>query len=75
MTGCFNGSGKRTAQHLAHRGEERHGLHADIDPEVHQEIRAVPEHAVCAAHEGCGAEGRTAVPAAVYDGTVVGLNH
>ena len=68
MTGCFNGSGKRTAQHLAHRGEERHGLHADIDPEVHQEIRTVPEHSVCSAHEGRGAEGRAGVPAAVYDG-------
>ena len=33
-----------------------YGLHADLDSEVHQEIRAVPEHPVCAAHEGCGAE-------------------
>lgn len=39
--------------------------------ERHQEVRAVSEHTVCAAHEGCGAEGWFGVSAAVYDGDVV----
>ena len=60
------------AQYLTHRGEEWLGLYADVNPEVHQEVRAVPEHALCAAHKGCGAEGQPAVPAAIYDGTAVG---
>ena len=39
--------------------------------ERHQEVRAVSEHTVCAAHEGCGAAGRAGVSAVVYDGDVV----
>ena len=46
---------------------------ADVNPEVHQEVRAVPEHSVRVAHEGCGAEGRPGVLAAVYDGVAVGI--
>ena len=61
-------AGEERQDGLDDRGEEQHGLHADLDTEVHQEVRAVPEHTVCAAHEGCGAEGRTGVSAAVYDG-------
>jgi AAA+ ATPase superfamily predicted ATPase len=51
--------------------EKWHSLYADVYPEVHQEIRAVPEHAVCAAHEGRGAEGRACVPATVYDTVII----
>ena len=40
---------------------------------MHQEIQRVPEHAVCAAHEGCGAEGRAGVSAAVYDTATVSI--
>ena len=47
-------------------GKERYALHADIAPEVHQEIRAVSEHSVCAAHERCRSQRRAGISAAVH---------
>ena len=39
---------------------------------MYQEVRAVPEHTLRAAYEGCGTEGRSGVPAVVYDGGAIG---